>query len=92
MSSKQKLPYCIYCDKYVYHRPKETCKQYTEEKEDNYMKRLQEIKEKERIENENKQRLAEEMKKFSTDYPYLSSYFQKKFEELENEIYRLKCN
>ena len=77
------LPYCPYCDRNIYHKPKEPCKKYTKEKEEEYHNQIIEKEKQARLETEQKAKFNEEMKRFTVEYPLLASYFQKVLEKNE---------
>ncbi len=90
MSNNTKLPYCQYCERHVYHKPKDRCKQYTDEKHAEYTNRLLEKEKQDKEAAKQKAEFDEEMNRFSREYPLVAAYFQKKLDELDYELSRLR--
>jgi hypothetical protein len=82
------LPYCIHCERHVYHTKKQPCRKFTQAKQaihESDMKAAQEANE---LQAKKQHELNDEMVRFSKEFPLLCDYFQKRFDALEREIFK----
>jgi hypothetical protein len=88
MSKSNSTNHCPYCYQQVKH--KNQCKKYTKEKEDEYKKKLEEQAKQKKLDDIEKAKIAEEMEKFTAQFPSLADHFKKKLTILENRITELE--
>lgn len=70
-------PFCPYCQRHVYHKEKEPCKQYSAEKAVAHRQKVEKEQMHQQYEAEEKAALLEEMGEFASKYPRYFAVLEK---------------
>lgn len=82
-------PFCPYCQRHVYHKEKEPCKQYSVEKAVAHRQKVEKEKMHQQYEAEEKAALLGEMEEFASKYPRYFAVLEKlqiAVADLEREV------
>lgn len=88
MSKSKVKPYCPHCNRYINH--KNECKKYTEEAEEKYNKKLEELEVAREAAEEEQKQLDEDLKQFSTQFPRVAKHYENELLKLNDTIEDMK--